>query len=84
MDSAPIAQYRPPKKGKQRRAPKLTYSLEFEEREAAAAAGMSYAEFLALPGIDDWIDPDHPTDSKASVIVWYRNHQLVEQLQKGF
>lgn len=49
----------------------IRYSLAFELEEARAAAGLSRAEFDALPGVPGW------GWSKSDAVVWYRYHKLV-------
>lgn len=50
----------------------IRYSLAFEIEEARAAAGLSRAEFEALPGVPGW------GWSKSDVVVWHRYHRLVK------
>jgi len=55
----------------------ITYTLEFEEAQARAAAGVSYDEYQALPGTPMWIDRDNPVWSKCHYLIWYRRSQQI-------
>lgn len=56
----------------ERRGIQLDYALAFEELQAAAALGMTWPEYEALPGAPVWIDALQPTLSKADVVAWFR------------
>ena len=55
----------------------VTYSLQFEQSEARAEAGLSIEEYAALPGNPCWVDPENPTVTKAEIIMWYRMHRAI-------
>lgn len=55
----------------------ITYTLEFEEAQARAAAGLSYDEYQALPGTPLWIDENNPVWSKSHYLIWYRKSQQI-------
>lgn len=57
---------------------RISYSMQMEERLAAAHCGYTWEQYLTLPGADWWIDPTAPTDSKASVIAFYRADNLMK------
>lgn len=40
------------------------------------------SEFNALPGIDDYIDPENPTESKSGVVARYRINQLLDAVSE--
>lgn len=59
----------------------ITYTLGFEMRQAAAASGMTFPEFLALPGDPIWTNDENPV-SKADVLIWYRLSQRIPAVQQ--
>lgn len=60
----------------------MTYSLAFEELQALTAMGMTLADYEALPGTPDWINPAHPTLCKSDVIAWYRLSGRIPAVQQ--
>lgn len=63
---------------KSKKPPKMTtMTMEAEERLAAADAGYTFAEYLALPGDDFWAEN---TDSKCKIIVMYRAKKHLEAI----
>jgi hypothetical protein len=55
-------------------------SPEFEEAEARVFAGVSLAEFDAMPGVPDWCNEDRPI-SKSDVVAHYRLHMLIDAVR---
>lgn len=60
----------------------VTYSMAFEEQEARVLMGLTLAEYHALPGVPEWVDPDNPTLSKADVVAFYRLHSRIGVVQE--
>ena len=48
----------------------MTYSLDFEAREAARFAGYRYLDFLGLPG-----------EEQSSIVAHYRMHNRIDAVQ---
>ncbi|MCI0347917.1 MAG: hypothetical protein L0Z53_00695 [Acidobacteriales bacterium] len=62
----------------QQKAPvTVTYTLQFEQAEARAEAGLSIEEYAQLPGNPCWVDCDNPTVTKAEIIMWFRIHRAI-------
>ena len=55
----------------------ISYTLAFEQEQARVYAGMSAAEYDALPGTPMWIDPEKGGRSKCHVLVLYRMSQYI-------
>lgn len=62
----------------------ISYSIDQEMRLAAHFAGYAWDVFQALPGTSEWVDPDNPTDDKASVLASFRMHNLTEAIAQDF
>lgn len=62
------------KKRKGRRRPDIRTSRVLSERLAAQWAGYTWAEYLALPGDDCWVDGWRYHDCKAWVYTAYQVH----------
>lgn len=71
-----------PKAKRRKPPPKAHYTLQFEEREAAAAAGIRWADYLNLPGSPAYITEEFP-DSKCHILMWYRYHHRLAHLHSG-
>lgn len=56
---------------------KISYNLAFEEQLARIWAGLSEAEYAALPGAPRWVDPETGGRSKAEVLVLYRMNNRI-------
>lgn len=54
----------------------IRYSPDFEANEARIFAGLSVAEFEAMPGTPRWCDEAHPI-SKSSILAQYQLHILI-------
>lgn len=79
--------WRPPApqgKARGRRPPVISYTLAFEERQAAAAAGLTWDEYQRLPGSPQWATIYESPDCKCSVVMWYRYRAALENLKGGF
>lgn len=50
----------------------------FEEVEARTIAGLSQAEYDALPGTPDWLTDEGPTISKSHVVAYARLKRRIE------
>lgn len=62
---------------------KIRTSLQYEQQQARIAAGLSLAEYAALPGSRRWIDPDSPVAlSKCCVIMLYRINNQIGAVQE--
>lgn len=75
----------PPKKVKgstTQKAPVASYSLEFEEMQACAAMNISYADYLKMPGTQDWTDDVQPL-SKCEILIWYRYRVRLQSIDAG-
>lgn len=59
----------------------IHYSMAFEEQETRAAAGLTFDEYMRLPGIPLWIDPDNPVWSKSHYIIWFRMSRRIPAAQ---
>lgn len=55
----------------------INYTLDFEEHEARAHAGLSLKEYDSLPGDSDWCDELNPI-SKSEILVLYRLHNQIK------
>ncbi len=58
-------------------AVKISYSLSMEEQLARVWAGMSDAEYQALPGAPRWVDHETGTRSKCEVVMLYRMNSRI-------
>lgn len=50
----------------------ITYTMAYEQEQARIYAGMSVAEYDALPGTSAWIDPEIGGRSKSDLVMLYR------------
>jgi len=57
------------------------YNMEYELQEAAIKRGLSQIELEALPGDPIWL-ANGQTLSKADLIVWYRLHKQIDQVDQ--
>lgn len=64
-----------------RAAISIQFSISYEQHAARQAAGLSLAEYHALPGTPLWKN-DGDAWSKAEVIAWYRMSQLIPAIQQ--
>lgn len=55
----------------------VSYNLNYELQEARIAAGVSLAEFAAMPGIPYWLTEEQQM-CRADLLVWYRYRQYQE------
>lgn len=65
------------------RAPSVAYTLLFEERQACAYAGLTYEQYLLLPGARRWLPYTQHTQSKCEVVMQYRYELALRGLRGG-
>lgn len=58
-------------------AASISYSLDYELEQARIYAGLPIAEWDALPGTPDWIDPERPSRTKSHLLVLYRMSNVI-------
>ena len=55
----------------------ITYTMTFEEEQTRLYAGLSIMEWDALPGTQQWIDPEQGGRSKCDLIMLYRMNNWI-------
>lgn len=58
-------------------AASIAYTLEYEMEQARIYAGLPIAEWDALPGTPDWIDPERPSRTKSHMLILYRMNNAI-------